>query len=86
MDTFVDSSWYFVRYCSRKDEDPLDKTNIGHWMPVDQYIGGIEHAVFTFLYSRFFTRCMKDLASSASANFCQSAHPRDGLQRNAQMP
>jgi leucyl-tRNA synthetase len=80
MDTFVDSSWYFVAYCTKKSQESgvrsqeskkelinlqfaisNPQSEINYWMPVDQYIGGIEHAVLHLLYSRFFTRCMRDL-------------------------
>jgi leucyl-tRNA synthetase len=59
-DTFVDSSWYYARFCSPRAAEPVTKGAVDGWLPVDQYIGGIEHAILHLLYSRFFSRAMKE--------------------------
>jgi len=62
MDTFVDSSWYFYRYCDpHNDRAPYDSAKVGYWFPIDQYIGGITHAILHLLYSRFWCKVMRDL-------------------------
>jgi leucyl-tRNA synthetase len=62
MDTFVDSSWYFYRYCDpRNPQAPFDSAKVGYWFPIDQYIGGITHAILHLLYSRFWCKVMRDL-------------------------
>lgn len=62
MDTFVDSSWYFYRYCDpHNSEKPFDSAKIAKWFPIDQYIGGVEHAILHLIYSRFWTKVMRDI-------------------------
>jgi leucyl-tRNA synthetase len=62
MDTFIDSSWYFYRYCdARNSEQPFDPAKIAYWFEIDQYIGGVEHAILHLIYSRFFTKMMRDI-------------------------
>ena len=75
LDTFVDSSWYYLRFCSANNEnEPFDPKELDYWMPVDQYIGGVEHAILHLLYSRFFMR-----AISLNNNETNLKEPFDGL-------
>jgi leucyl-tRNA synthetase len=86
MDTFVDSSWYFYRYCdARNDRAAFDSAKVGYWFPIDQYIGGVEHAILHLIYSRFFTRVMRDLGLIANSEpttrlFTQGMVYKDGAK------
>lgn len=85
MDTFVDSSWYFLRYCNPKDEEMFNREDVGYWMPVDQYIGGIEHACMHLLYARFFTKAIRDLGyhnidEPFTRLLCQGMVTKDGAK------
>jgi leucyl-tRNA synthetase len=84
MDTFVDSSWYFYRYCDAKNSTaPFDSEKIAYWFPIDQYIGGVEHAILHLIYSRFFTKVMRDIGlikndEPAARLFTQGMVIKDG--------
>jgi leucyl-tRNA synthetase len=86
MDTFIDSSWYFYRYCdAHNDQGPFDSGKIAYWFPIDQYIGGVEHAILHLIYSRFFTKVMRDLGlvrndEPAARLFTQGMVIRDGAK------
>jgi leucyl-tRNA synthetase len=84
MDTFVDSSWYFYRYCDpHNDGAPFDSNAIAEWFPIDQYIGGVEHAILHLIYSRFWTKVMRDIGVISNAEpirrmFTQGMVIKDG--------
>ncbi len=84
MDTFVDSSWYFYRYCDNKNSTaPFDSAKVAYWFPIDQYIGGVEHAILHLIYSRFWTKVMRDIGvitndEPATRLFTQGMVIKDG--------
>jgi leucyl-tRNA synthetase len=86
MDTFVDSSWYFLRYCDANNEHAAwDRAALHEWMPVDQYIGGVEHAILHLMYARFFTKALADMElvevqEPFSSLFTQGMITRDGAK------
>ncbi len=86
MDTFFDSSWYFLRFCDAQNQSlPFSKASADHFLPVDQYIGGVEHAILHLLYARFFTKLLRDLGlTSVSEPFkqllCQGMVIKDGAK------
>jgi leucyl-tRNA synthetase len=86
MDTFVDSSWYFYRYTDSKNADaPFDSAKANYWFPIDQYIGGVEHAILHLIYSRFWTKVMRDLglienSEPAERLFTQGMVIKDGAK------
>jgi leucyl-tRNA synthetase len=86
MDTFVDSSWYFYRYCDAQNSDaPFDPKKIAYWFPIDQYIGGVEHAILHLIYSRFWTKMMRDIGlitndEPAARLFTQGMVIKDGAK------
>jgi leucyl-tRNA synthetase len=86
MDTFVDSSWYFYRYTDAKNSTgPFDSAKVNYWFPIDQYIGGVEHAILHLIYSRFWTKVMRDLGmiendEPAARLFTQGMVIKDGAK------
>jgi leucyl-tRNA synthetase len=92
MATWIDSSWYFLRYASPKEDKlPFDRKAADHWLPVDQYVGGVEHAVLHLLYSRFFTKVIQDLglidfSEPFSRLFTQGMLYKDGSKMSKSKP
>jgi leucyl-tRNA synthetase len=86
MDTFVDSSWYFYRYLSpRKDDGPFDPAAVRYWFPIDLYVGGIEHAILHLVYSRFWTKVMRDLGLVSFAEPVTRLFPQGMVHRDGQV-
>ena len=91
LDTFVDSSWYFIRFASQPADQPFDRSEAERWLPVDQYIGGVEHAILHLLYARFWTRALKrigrlDVEEPFKGLFTQGMVTHETYYRKKQIP